>query len=75
MYSFMNVFLILTPELSVILLSSCLLYRLFEDFPGTSPALVQAPPPTTFTVLYSVSVLFFVCVHLKEQLLWFEKRA
>lgn len=61
MYSFMNVFLILTPELSVILLSSCLLYRLFEDFPGTSPALVQAPP--RLLLLYCIRYLSYsLCV-------------
>lgn len=49
-------FLILTPEPEYNSLSSCLLYCLFEDFPGTSPALVQAAP--TFTVLY----ILFLCV-------------
>lgn len=53
-------FLILTPELSVIFLSSCLLYRLFEDFPGISPALVQVSP--TFTVLYTVCHILCVFI-------------
>lgn len=52
-------FLILTPEVSVIFLSSRLLYRLFEDFPGTPPALVQAGPYFDCTVY--CYVLFFVC--------------
>lgn len=48
-------FLILTPELSANFYSSCLLYCLFEEFPGTPPAVVQVSP--TCTVLYAVCLL------------------
>lgn len=63
-------FLIVTPEPSVIFLSSCLLYRVFEDLPGTSPALVLDSPYFYCTVYY---MSYSLCLHLKRTALWLKR--
>lgn len=61
-------FLILTPELSVIFLSSCLLYCLFEDFSRDLACIGSGSPFFNCTVYCMSYSYIHSCIHLKEQL-------